>query len=326
MAGRPRSPEVGFPTYRTAIPLLGRSRLVHRVGGSGSRQSRQSRRPELPAARTGRGPAVTSADNPASLVDRRSVLGKVVVVLDAFTVEDDELNLAELGKRTLLAKSTLHRVVNDLVAVRLLVRSGTAYRLSGHVFELGMRASVERRLLEVATPFMEELYERTHETVHLGVLDGHDVVYVSKIGGHSQATSPSRTGGRMPLHCTAIGKALLAFSAPTLLSEVLAAGLERRTARTITAPGRLRQQLKLVAETGIAMENEESAVGIVCVASAVLDTEGSPVGAISVTGPVTRFRPLAHASTVRATATGLGAAWAGMNVRPRAESCGATSR
>ncbi|HET7474521.1 MAG TPA: IclR family transcriptional regulator [Dermatophilaceae bacterium] len=240
-------------------------------------------------------------------MDTSTVLGKVVTVLGSFTVDDHDLSLAELGRRTGLAKGTLHRVVTDLVGVRLLDRTQHGYRLSSQVFELGMRASVERRLMEVAIPFMQDLYERTHETVHLGVLDGHEVVYVSKIGGHRQATSPSSIGGRMPLHCTAIGKALLAHSPPTLLAEVVQAGLARRTPRTITAPGMLRRQLDRVLETGIAFEYEESAVGIACVASAVLDAFDQPVAAISVTGPVTRLDPQKHAVSVRAAAAGVAA-------------------
>jgi len=93
-------------------------------------------------------------------------------------------------------KGTLHRVLGDMVEVRLLDRIGDGYRLSGQVFQLGMRASVERGLIEVATPFMEDLYERTHETAHLGVLEGTEAVHVSEIGGHRQAVSPSRIGGR----------------------------------------------------------------------------------------------------------------------------------
>ncbi|WP_419753639.1 IclR family transcriptional regulator [Geodermatophilus sp. CPCC 206100] len=240
-------------------------------------------------------------------VDLRTVLGKVVAVLFAFRADDHGVSLAELARRTGMPKGTLHRVVGDLVQVRLLDKADAGYRLSGQVFQLGMRASVERGLLEVATPFMEDLYERTHETVHLGVLDEASVVYVAKIGGHRQATSPSRIGGRMPLHCTAIGKALLAHSPPELLARVVETGLARRTPRTVTAPGLLRRQLDRVAETGVAYEYEESAVGIVCVAAPVLDAVERPVAAISVTGPATRFRPEGSATAVKAAAAGTAA-------------------
>jgi DNA-binding IclR family transcriptional regulator len=240
-------------------------------------------------------------------VDLSTVLGKVVAVLFAFRAEDQGVTLAELGRRTGLPKATLHRVASDLVEARLLDREDGRYRLSGQVFQLGMRASVERGLLEVATPFMEDLYERTHETVHLGTLDGDGVVYVAKIGGHRQAAAPSRIGGRMPLHCTAIGKALLAFAPPDRAVRVLSGTLDRRTPHTVTAPGLLRRQLERVRETGIAYEHEESAVGIVCVAAPVLDSDDRPVAALSVTGPAIRFRPESAAPAVRAAAAGVAA-------------------
>jgi DNA-binding IclR family transcriptional regulator len=246
-------------------------------------------------------------DPSAGEPDRQTVLGKAVTVLHAFGAEDRGLTLAELGRRTGIPKGTLHRVANDLVAVRLLDRDQAGYRLGGQLFQLGMRASAERGLLEVATPFMEDLYELTHETVHLGVREDTEVVYVAKIGGHRQAAAPSRIGGRMPLHCTAIGKALLAHAPDEVLSRMLHSGLARVAARTVTAPGLLRAQLEQVAESGLAFEYEESAVGIACVAAPVVDPDTGVVAALSVAGPVLRFRPQHHGNQLRAAAAGISA-------------------
>ncbi|MDQ6641657.1 MAG: helix-turn-helix domain-containing protein, partial [Actinomycetota bacterium] len=99
--------------------------------------------------------------------DSRTVLGKSLLVLEAFAPDDGGLSLAELTRRTGLAKGTVHRVAGDLVSARLLDRADDGYHLGRRLFELGMRASVERTLVEVATPFLEDLYELTHETVHL---------------------------------------------------------------------------------------------------------------------------------------------------------------
>lgn len=168
-----------------------------------------------------------------------------------------------------------------------------------------MRASVERGLVDVATPFMEDLYELTHETVHLGVREASEVMYVAKIGGHRQAAAPSRVGGRLPLHCTAIGKVLLAHAPGQLVDSYLASTLQRRAPRTVTAPGLLRQQLERIREIGLAFEFEESAVGIVCIAAPVLDVEHGVSAALSVAGPVTRFDPRRHINAVRAAAAGV---------------------
>jgi DNA-binding IclR family transcriptional regulator len=234
-----------------------------------------------------------------------SVLGKAVAILRAFTVDDQAVPLAELVRRTGLHKATVHRLCGELVGLRLLDKSADGYRLAGGLFELGMRASVGRSLLEVATPFLQDLAERTHELVHLGVREGREVVYVAKIGGHRQARSPSRIGGRMPVHCTAIGKALLAYD-EDLRHAVLAAPLTRRTPHTIVATGRIRTQLDRVLDSGVAFEYEESSLGIACVAAAVLGADELPVAAISLTGPTPRFKPDAHVGAIRAVATALG--------------------
>jgi DNA-binding IclR family transcriptional regulator len=250
------------------------------------------------------GMSTPPASGPDGL-DPRSVLAKVMAVLHAFHADDRAVSLAELVRRTQLPKATLHRVCSDLVTARLLDRASDGYRLGGHLFELGMRASVERGLVDVATPFMEDLYELTHETVHLGVREAFDVMYVAKIGGHRQAPAPSRVGGRLPLHCTAIGKILLAHAPAGLVDDYLAQPLQRRTPRTVVGAGLLRQQLEQVRDTGLAFEFEESAVGIVCVAAPVLDIEHGVAAAVSVTGPVTRFDPRRQVNPVRAAAAGI---------------------
>jgi DNA-binding IclR family transcriptional regulator len=236
-----------------------------------------------------------------------SVLGKVMVILHAFGADDRGVGFAELGRRTGLAKATLHRLTGDLVEAGLLDRVDGLFHLGGHLFELGMRASVERGLLEVATPFLEDLYERTHETVHLGLREGVEVVYVAKVGGHRQAKAPSRLGGRMPLHATAIGKALLAHAPEDVRSAVLGRPLARLAPRTVTAQLILARQLDEIVETGVAFEFEESAVGIVCVGAPILDETDTVVAAVSVAGPATRFHPKRHADSVRAAAAGIAA-------------------
>lgn len=234
-----------------------------------------------------------------------TVLGKAVTILRAFRPDDHVLPLAELVRRTNLHKATVHRLAGDLVDNRLLDRVEGGYRLSGGLFELGMLASLERSLLEMAMPFLQDLYARTHETVHLGVRDGHDVVYVAKIGGHGQADSPSRIGGRLPLHASAIGKALLAHEDPAIRNEVLRGELVRLTRYTVVAPGLLRDQLKRISTTGVAFEREESALGLTCVAAPVFGRGEWPVAAISATGPIGRFKPENHVMAVRSAAAGL---------------------
>ncbi|MBF4163100.1 IclR family transcriptional regulator [Nocardioides acrostichi] len=238
-----------------------------------------------------------------------TVLGRAVSLLRTFSFEEPVLTLSELSRRTGLHKATAHRLCRELVEHRLLDRVPGGYRLSRGLFELGMRASTERTLTEVALPFLQDLYERTHETVHLGVREGSDVVYLLKIGGHRQARSPSRTGGRMPLHATAIGKMLLAHADPGDVASLLTGPLERVTAHTVTAPGILHRQLERALDEGVAFEHEESAPGLTCVAAPVTVGE-DVVAAVSAAGPLGRFWPARHAVVVRAVAAAIGAALA----------------
>jgi DNA-binding IclR family transcriptional regulator len=237
-----------------------------------------------------------------------TVLGKVVAVLTAFTSHDRSLSFTELVRRTEMSKSTLHRTCASLVEVGMLERHEGRYSLGRLMFELGMRASGERVLLEAATPFLEELRAAVQETVHLGVRDGSDVVYIAKLAGHRRVQAPSSPGGRLALSCTAVGKALLAFAPPEVQREVLAGELERRTPRSVTAPGVLQRQLERVREEGVAYEHEESQAGVVCVGAPVLDAAGFAVAAVSLAGPATRFRPERHAAAVREAARGVAAA------------------
>lgn len=235
----------------------------------------------------------------------RSVLGRAFAILGAFGPADRRLTLAEITRRTGIPKPTVHRLVSALMVLGALEGEHGIYRLGMRVFELGQLVPGQRDLRDAALPFMEDLYEATHETVHLAVLTGSEVLYIEKISGHRRVAAASRIGGRLPAHCTAVGKALLAISPPEVVDAVLAAGLSRRTAFTITAPSVFRAQLATVARTGVAYEREESDLGVTCAASPVRGLGGRGLAAISVTGPVTRLKPERYASTVRLAALAL---------------------
>ena len=177
-------------------------------------------------------------------------------------------------------------------------------RLGLRLFELGQLVPRQRDLLDIAAPFLADLFEATRETVHLAVPDGTDVVYVQKLTVSGSPDIPSRLGGRMPAYCTGVGKALLAFSPPERLA-VAAAGLHRRTPRTVIAPGLLHSELDTIRRRGIAEEHEESAAGIACVAAPVLGIDGHAVAALSITGWSHRLNTQRLAPAVRTAALGI---------------------
>jgi DNA-binding IclR family transcriptional regulator len=226
-------------------------------------------------------------------------------LLTAFRPGDTVLGLAELSRRTGIPKPTAHRLLAELASWNIVERTPEGIRLGMGLFELGQLAPLQRGLREAAGPFLADLFEATHETVHLAVPDGVEVVYVQKLPGLRGPKIGSRVGGRMPAYCTGVGKAMLAFAPPERLAAVLAAGLARRTPRTIIVPGLLDQELARVRDRAVAEEHEESAVGIACVAAPVLDGSSRAVAAISITGWANRLDTGRLAPAVRTAALGL---------------------
>lgn len=217
-----------------------------------------------------------------------SVLGKVQLILEAFGPDDEHLSLTEITRRSGVAKASVHRLAQELLRWGVLERHGSDYWLGMRLFEIGQRVPRQRILREAARPYMEDLYQSTNGTIHLAVLDGHEVFYLEKVSGHGQVTRPSRVAGRMPLHCTATGKVLLAFGSRSLVDDIVAAPLERITPHTVGTPGLLLQELARVREAGYAVECEQTRVGYLSVAIPLVGTTGATMGALSVTAPVFR--------------------------------------
>jgi DNA-binding IclR family transcriptional regulator len=212
----------------------------------------------------------------------RSVTSKVTAILDAF-LPSPELSLNTLADRADLPLSTAYRLVTELVEWGGLERvDGRGYRVGLHLWEIGSRATRSTTVGTVAQPYMQDLYEATHENVQLAVLQGREALYVEKITGRRSMTVKTRRGGRLPLHATGVGKALLAHAPAELLDELLAAGLKRYTPHTIVAPGHLRRALTEVRRTGVAYAREEMTLGSVSVASPLFDSEGQVIAAMSI--------------------------------------------
>lgn len=222
---------------------------------------------------------------------RLSSVANAMRILKAFSDDEFEIGISELAKRLGLAKSTAHRLASTLVGERLLERNahdGT-YRLGLLLFELG---SLVRRKMDVSTearPLLKALMEKTGETVHLGVLDDQSVLYVNRIESRRAIRMGFGLGIRAPLHCTALGKALIAFQSAPFIDAVLANGLPRRTANTITSPQAFRQELTAVRARGYAIEDEEIEVGLRSIATVVRNDAGEVIAAIGIAGPAHRM-------------------------------------
>lgn len=249
-----------------------------------------------PAPLTGTGPVADPAQMSGNFEGRaagadagtKSVLGKVQLILESFGHDDEHLSLTEITRRSGVAKASVHRLAQELLRWGVLERHGSDYRLGMRLFEIGERVPRQRILREAARPYMEDLRQAINETVHLAVLDGLEVLYLEKITGRGQATRPSRVAGRMPLHCTATGKVLLAFGPRSLVDDVVAAPLERLTPHTVATPGLLLNELTRAREAGYAVEYEQTRVGYLSVAVPLFGATGATMGALSVTATVSR--------------------------------------
>ena len=236
---------------------------------------------------------------PADLAARRAAkdsdsastasVTKALRLLDVFRSEGPVLGVSELARQAGVAKSTAFRLLALLEDAELVERDGRGYRLSWRLFELG--TSVQRRwpsgLREIAAPWLTEVFVRGGgNVVHLAVLDGNDVLYLDKMSSPRSPRVPTAVGSRVPATCTGLGKAMLAFSPGPVVRAVVEEGMERRTAYSITESGRMVSELQRVRKNGVAVDREESTVGITCVAAPVI-TGAHTIAAVSISGPTT---------------------------------------
>lgn len=213
-----------------------------------------------------------------------SIIGRVSIILDCFSHIDSTLTISEIARRSGLAKSTTSRLVSELSTYGFLESHGSAISLGLRFFELGQKSVRPHTLRRLTYAHMETLRQMTGHTVHLAVLDAGQVVYIEILPSRSSPMMPSRVGGRLPAHATAVGKAILAFSDPSVTEEHIAKGLAAVGPHTITDPDALRAALWRIRSTGFATEREESGAGVACVAAPILVRDGEPIAGISVSG------------------------------------------
>ncbi|MFF3228959.1 IclR family transcriptional regulator [Nocardia suismassiliense] len=215
-----------------------------------------------------------------------SMIERMTLILDAFDGATPTLTLLGLSERTGLPRSTVHRILDQLIRLRWLAHAPGGYRLGMRTLELGGLAADHNEIRDVVSPLLHDLCQRTGMVGHLGVLDGREVLYLDKAGGRFAASIPTRLGGRMPAHSTALGKALLASLEPSIVETSFRDPLPQLTARTICDRAELHRELARVRQRqGVAVDNEESVAGIACVA-VPLRGRGAAVAALSLSGQI----------------------------------------
>jgi DNA-binding IclR family transcriptional regulator len=238
-------------------------------------------------------------------IDGRSVTARAFAVLEAFTPSLSALSLSEIARRAGLPLTTAHRLVGELRAAGALERDGEGtYRLGLRLWEIASLAPRGVPLREAALPFLEDLYEVTHENAQLGVREGHDVVYIERIAGRRAVGVLTRVGGRFPLHASGIGLVLLAHAPERVQHEVLTAPLQRFTEYTITDPARLERTLADIRRDGVAVSDRQVTSDAMSVAAPVSDSSGEVIAALSVVAKAGGGVAARLAPAVRAAALG----------------------
>lgn len=253
--------------------------------------------------------------------DDRAAVDKAISLLVAFGDKASVgLGVSELARRAQLSKSTAYRVLGMLERNGVVEREGTDYRLGERLHHLGraVYAPGAENVRDFLQPYLSDLYEMTRQTAHLAVLHGTDVVYLAKLFGHRSTPVPSRIGGLLPAHATAVGKVLLAYDADAA-TRAIGAPLHRFTDRTITDPGRLAAELQRIRRGGIAFDEQESRPGLNCVAAPILSPGGTAVAALSVSGARDQADLRRLSTDVRQVAAAASRAWVGRGTRTRTQ-------
>ncbi|GHF56732.1 DNA-binding IclR family transcriptional regulator [Amycolatopsis bartoniae] len=213
-------------------------------------------------------------------------------VLELFLGSRATLTAAEIGRHLGLPRSTTHELLSTLVERRYLDRHETTYRLGPVLLELGSRYRQRLEFSAEADAVARSVAARCGETVHVGILDGLDVVYVSKIDSTHPVRLISAVGHRLPAHCTAVGKVLLAgLPREDLLARLKGRKLAALTEHSVTARPSLLAQLDEIRVTEVAHERSESNPDAGCVAAPVVDADGEWVAAMSISVPTSRHSP-----------------------------------
>jgi len=213
-------------------------------------------------------------------------------VLDALAARG-QATLSEISRDTKLAPSTAYRILETLRSRGYSAfHSATGlYRLGIRAFETGYAFVSHTHLRDAANPVMLDLADQTGETVNLAVLDGREVVYVHQVEGAGMMRLFTKIGGRAPVHCTGVGKCLLAWKPEVEISKHLPESpYERFTAQTIVTKENYLKVLAKVRRNGYALDDEEREEGVVCVTAPVRNEKKEVIAAISVSGPVSRVK------------------------------------
>ena len=246
----------------------------------------------VPAARAG-------GDQVQSLVRALALLNRIA------EASDEGATLTDLAQQVGLPASTAHRLLTTLEQERYVRfnNEGRPWSVGVQAFIIGCAFTKSRSLGALARPHMRHLMENAGETVNLAVEDEGEAVYLAQVECRQMMRVFARPGTRVPLHCSAVGKAILSTVSDKSLSRILhQRGMPRLTVKTITTPSALRAELERVRASGYAVDDEEHAIGLRCIAAPIFDETGAAIGGDLGLGPHGADRRGTHGVARRAGA------------------------
>lgn len=219
-------------------------------------------------------------------------LNRALALLEVLAEDSDGFRLVDVAQRVGLAPSTAHRLLTTLEQKRFvqLDRQTGLWHIGVRCYTVGSVFLHRRNLVTQSYPLMKRLRDTVGETVNLGVMAEDEIVFLGQVESRELMRAISRPGGRTAMHWSGMGKALLAVLPEAERRRIIAEhGLSRSTPRTIVNADALDVELNAIAQRGWALDDEEHAVGLRCVAAVIYDEYSQPLAAISLSGPAVRI-------------------------------------
>ena len=215
-------------------------------------------------------------------------LERGLAILSSYHSDRPLIGVSELSRELDLSRSTAHRYVTTLAQLGYLEQDSESkrYRLGPKVLDLGFSALSAMDLLDIAAPYLRRLSDETQRTVNLAILEGTDVVYIERYRssrpGQQEIDLNLHVGARLPAYCTAMGKAILAWSPDDRVDELIESiEFEQRGPNTITDPTAFREELAKIRASGLAVNDEELAYGLRSIAAPVYSHSGEVLAAVN---------------------------------------------
>lgn len=205
-----------------------------------------------------------------------------------YLLEHGEMSILELSNLSGMGKSTVHRILGTFKTMDYVEQNkeNNKYYATLKIFELGNKVANRIPLRKIARPYIEELYEKCHETVNLGIVDKNEVVFLDKIVTAEPLRIELEVGKRVPAYCSALGKAVMAFKEDLDVSQFT---FNKVTSNTIDSKEKLLKDFEDIRRKGYSLDDEEYIEGLICVAVPIKDQLNNPVAAISIATPAVRM-------------------------------------